>query len=130
MKVRLFDKEKDYEKVKTWAKGWKTMPLPKEYLPPYGLMVSNNGIDVCVGWIFRTDGGMCLFDGVIIDPKAPKPRRKGALPLLALCLQSLARQLGHKTAIVSTKNAHIRKIMEDTGFSANKELFVTLSKAL
>lgn len=130
MKVRIFNYEKDYAQLKEWYFGWGYEPIPPELLPKYGLIVSNQGHDVCAAFLYLTDGKVGLFEGAIMDPSAPKERRRGTLLFLHKAMQALARELGCLQAWVISKDKTLTKMSKDEGFWCFPKDFNVLTKRL
>ena len=57
MQDRNWDRDKDYDTLKTWWKQWEFGVVPKECLPPDGIMVEVDGVPVCAGGPERDLGG-------------------------------------------------------------------------
>lgn len=130
MKVRFFDFEKDYTTVAKWYRGWKYEPLDAEIMSQYALIVSNEEHDVCAAWIYRMEGGVALFEAAVIDPKAPRQRRKGTLSFLFQQLEILASQLGCKKIMIVSKDRHITKVFKDLGYECKQEDFKVLTRSI
>ena len=57
MIVRPWDRDKDYDTLVKWWSDWEFGTVPKECLPPLGIVVSEDGKDICAGglWIYGMD---------------------------------------------------------------------------
>ena len=49
MLVRPWDRDKDYDTLVKWWRAWEFGVVPKECLPPGGVMVEEDGKPVCAG---------------------------------------------------------------------------------
>ena len=49
MIARPWDRDKDYDTLVKWWTDWEFGTVPKECLPPSGIVVSEDGKDICAG---------------------------------------------------------------------------------
>ena len=95
MKVRLWDRNTDYDTVLSWWKGHgcgKGFFVPSRRLPPSGWIVEDDdGVPLCISWLyyFRHAAG-ALMGNVVTNPEADSADRNRALDLLLLRITSEA----------------------------------------
>ena len=96
MEVRLFDKQKDYKTLCEWWNDWKLPSHHKDALSETGIIISKDGIDICIGFIYSTDSYITWFEFVIMNKKATKNQREGALEKLLNSMVEKAKSMGFK----------------------------------
>ena len=120
MKVEWFNlrKEEHYDKyypiLEKWWKDWDFQPMTPNLLSQNGLMVSNEGVNICAGWVFVTDSDFA-FVGWLISNKEEKELRKGCIEYLLVELEKLAVKLGVKVTMSPAKNQFLKKKLEKLG---------------
>ena len=96
MKVRLFNKEKDYKTLCKWWDDWGSVKRGLEELPNTGIIISKNNIDMCIGFIYSTDSCITWFEHVIMNKKITKEQRNGVLEKLLDSMVEKAKSMGFK----------------------------------
>ena len=56
MQSRSWDRDKDYDTLVKWWTQWEFGIVPKECLPPDGIVVEHDGVPVCAGGLYVCDG--------------------------------------------------------------------------
>ena len=90
MQDRLWDRDQDYGTLVTWWEQWEFGVVPKECLPPDGIMVEIDGKPVCAGGLYIGVGTKFAFMEWIVTDKDAKPR--DTYKCLKLCIDSI---MGH-----------------------------------
>lgn len=81
---------KDLGNIISWYRV-RNLPSPPSWsLSKYGLMVPG----VAAGFLYRTDSGLALVEGLITNPDAPSMVRGRALELVLRNLVAVARDMG------------------------------------
>ena len=96
MEIRLFDKQKDYKTLCEWWDAWNLPTHPVEALSETGVIISKDNIDVCSGFIYRTDSYIAWLEFVTINKKTTKKQREGVLKKLGEVLIEKAKTMGFK----------------------------------
>ena len=52
MLVRIWDRDKDYDTLVKWWTQWEFGVVPKDILPPDGIMVEDDGVPICAGGLY------------------------------------------------------------------------------
>jgi hypothetical protein len=74
MKIRPWDRDKDYDTLVQWWNQWEFGVVPKECLPPDGVIVEDSDMPVCAGGLYVCDGtAFGLMEWLVTDKNA-KPR--------------------------------------------------------
>ncbi len=110
-KIRQINSD-DYQVLTEWWKDWDWQPVPEVFLSPTGLMVYND-IDICAGWIYKTDTPICWIENVISNKNA---KDRDAVTFLLQALEAKARTMGFKVAMTSVKNKSLIRKMENIGY--------------
>ena len=81
MIARPWDRDKDYDTLVKWWTDWEFGTVPKECLPPSGIVVSEDGKDICAGGLYIGEGTQFGFmEWIVTDKSAcllytsPSPR--------------------------------------------------------
>ena len=116
MQSRLWDRDKDYDTLVRWWTQWEFGAVPKECLPPDGIIVENdNGDPICGGGLYIGEGTKFAFmEWVIIEePEGDSGlRTRIAHKALNLCIDSimkLAESKGMKLVFTATKQKGLHK---------------------
>ena len=86
----------DHAVMAQWYRAHGLTAPPAEMLPPTGLIAEG----LAAGFLYRTDGALCLIDGMISNPSAPLLARARAMHrivdalLATACAAGLHRVLG------------------------------------
>mgnify|MGYP001175017853 CR=1 FL=1 len=110
MQGRPWDRDKDYATLVKWWKDWEFGVVPKECLPPDGIMIEIDGKPVCGGGLYIGVGTQFAFMEWIVTDKSAKPRI--AHKCLKLCIDSimkLAKERGIKLVYTATKEQALHK---------------------
>ena len=126
MKIKLFSfngDEFNYKKLCTWWKfwGWDKVP-PKEFFPKTGIMVENNGQDICSCFLYKTDSSWCIINWFLMNPLAKKENRKGSIDFLIKEATKLAKNLGFKAIDVMIDKKSVIGILEKNDFSLKENI--------
>ena len=110
MQGRPWDRDKDYATLVKWWNDWEFGVVPKECLPPDGIMIEIDGKPVCGGGLYIGVGTQFAFMEWIVTDKSAKPRI--VHKCLKLCIDSimkLAKERGIKLVYTATKEQALHK---------------------
>jgi hypothetical protein len=115
--------ETDYEDILVgWWKDWKWTPPLKDFLPSDGkggVMVLDNDIPVCAGFVYMTNSKVAWVDWIISNKEyKKKPQRKEALDLLITTLTNICKDTGNKYCYALIKNKSLIKTYETLGYTS------------
>ena len=96
MDVRLFDKQKDYETLCEWWDDWGLTKHHPDALSETGIIISKDGVDICVGFIYSTDSYIAWFEFITMNKKTTKQQREGALEKLFEIMVEKAKAMSFK----------------------------------
>jgi hypothetical protein len=127
--------ETDYEDILVgWWKDWKWTPPPKDFLPSDGkggVMVLDNDIPVCAGFVYMTNSKVAWVDWIISNKEyKKKPQRKEALDLLITTLTNICKDTGNKYCYALIKNKSLIKTYETLGYTSADSYTQEMIKAL
>ena len=74
MIARPWDRDKDYDTLVKWWTDWEFGTVPKECLPPSGIVVSEDGKDICAGGLYIGEGTQFGFMEWIVTDKSAEPK--------------------------------------------------------
>ena len=116
MQHRLWDLDKDYDTLVRWWTQWEFGTVPKECLPPDGIIVENdNGDPICGGGLYIGEGTKFAFmEWVIVEEPEGESglRTRIAHKALNLCIDSimkLAESKGMKLVYTATREKGLHK---------------------
>lgn len=120
MEVRYL-KEEDYDNIlKGWWKQWRWTAPSRDMLPQNGtggILVSNNGEDICAGFVYFTNSKTAWIEYIVSNPNYKnREDRKNALNMLINVLSIYVEQEGYKYIYTSLKNKHLIDRYEECGF--------------
>lgn len=117
-KVRFMESG-DYENMLPWFQWWRFPSPLKEMLPDNGLgglMVYNDDIDICGGFLYETNSDIAWIEYIVSNPEYKSKDRSYAIKYLIHSLQMLAASRGYKILFTSVKNESLIKHLEEEGF--------------
>lgn len=112
MQHRLWDKDKDYSTLVSWWEAYEFGNVPKELLPPLGVIVEDDkplaaaGLYVCTGTTFG------FMDWVVVNPTASIKQSHKALTLCLNEIMKLAEDNVIDLIYTCTKNESLWKRYE------------------
>jgi hypothetical protein len=113
--------EGDYENILCqWWKDWRWTPPSKDFLPENGtggFMVSDNGVPVCAGFMYRTNSKAVWCDWIVSNFEYKnKQGRKEAIELLINTIADLAQELDNSFVYALIKNQPLINSYKKAGF--------------
>jgi hypothetical protein len=117
--------EEDYTIVCEMMSGWGMAALHRRMLSENGIIVSKNGVDVCSGWLYQTDSKLAWIEWVVMNKKARKELRVGALDFLYETLFEQARKLGFEVIMSLAHTKSFENKLKNKNFK--KECFTYTS---
>ena len=75
MLVRPWDRDKDYDTLVKWWKQWEFGVVPKECLPPEGVVVELDGKPICASGLYVGEGTQFGFMEWVVSDKQAEPRK-------------------------------------------------------
>jgi hypothetical protein len=119
--------EEDYAIICGMMTGWKMNPLHRRMLSEYGVIISKDGHDVCSGWLYQSDSKLAWVEWVVMNKKAPKHTREGALDFLYETLFRKAKELDYEVVMCAVNHISlIERLKNKLGFVEDKEKNITL----
>lgn len=108
--------EADYTIVCDMMTGWKMNPLHRRMLSEYGVIISKDGHDVCSGWLYQSDSKLACIEWVVMNKKAPKYTREGALDFLYETLFRKAKELDYEVVMSLAHTELFENTLENKNF--------------
>lgn len=107
----------DYPEVCEWwrARQWKNIPL--SILSSIGLVVEEDGIKYCAGWLYVSNSTLTWLEWIVTNPGSPMRRRREALDLLIEDAKTKLKALGGETVYVQLKSKSLMRVYEAHGFT-------------
>jgi len=110
MLVRPWDREKDYDTLVKWWTEWEFGIVPKECLPPDGIVVEIDGTPVCAGGLYVGEGTQFGFmEWIVTDKQAEQRDVHNSLKLCIDSIMGLAKDKGIKLVYTATKEQALHK---------------------
>ena len=110
MQNRLWDRDKDYHTLVKWWGEWQFGQVPKECLPPDGVMVEVEGEPICAGGLYIGQGTQFGFmEWIVSDKHADARKVHVALKLCIDSLMQLAIDKGCRLVYTATKEQALHK---------------------
>ena len=110
MKHRPWNIEQDYNTLVQWWTDWEFGTVPKECLPPDGIMVEIDGKPICAGGLYIGVGTQFSFmEWIVADKNANKRDVHKALKMCIDAIMELAKSKGMKLVYTATKEKELHK---------------------
>ena len=110
MQYRLWNVEQDYNTLVKWWTDWKFGTVPKECLPPDGIMIEIDGNPICAGGLYIGVGTQFAFmEWIVTDQRADKKAVHKALKMCIDAIMELAKSKGMKLVYTATKEKELHK---------------------
>ena len=110
MQSRKWDRDKDYHTLVKWWTDWEFGKVPKECLPPEGVIIEDNGHPLCAGGLYVGEGTQFGFMEWIVTDKHAESRK--IHKALKICIDSImikAKSMGLKLVYTATKEQALHK---------------------
>ena len=103
MHVRKWDRNNDYDTLVSWWKAWEFGIVPKECLPPDGIIVEQDGKPLCAGGLYIGVGTEFAFmEWIVTDKNAESRKIHQALRICIDELINLGKSKGMKLIYTAT----------------------------
>ena len=110
MHIRPWNRDKDYYTLVKWCNDWEFGVVPKECLPPDGIVVEVDNTPVCAGGLYVCDGTAFGFmEWVVTDKNAPQRTVHRCLKMCIDGILKLAIDKGIKLVYTATKERALHK---------------------
>ena len=110
MRVRFWDRDQDYDTLVKWWNDWEFGVVPKECLPPDGIMVEEEGTPVCAGGLYIGEGTQFGFmEWIVTDKHADQRLVHRALKKCIDSIMQFAQDRGLKLVYTATKEQALHK---------------------
>ena len=113
MHVRKWDRNTDYDTLVSWWQAWEFGVVPKECLPPDGIVVEEDGKPLCAGGLYIGVGTEFAFmEWIVTDKNAESRKTHQALRICIDELIDLGKSKGMKLIYTATKEQALQKRYE------------------
>ena len=110
MQDRPWDRDKDYDTLASWWTDWEFGQVPKECLPPDGVMIETDGQPICAGGLYIGEGTQFGFmEWIVTDKQADARKIHSGLKLCIDRIMQLAKDKGLKLVYTATKEQALHK---------------------
>tara|TARA_E500000331_G_scaffold228192_1_gene218369 strand:+ start:1242 stop:1706 length:465 start_codon:yes stop_codon:yes gene_type:complete len=110
MQIRPWDRDKDYDTLVKWWNDWEFGQVPKECLPPAGIIVEVDGQPICAGGLYVGEGTQFGFmEWIVTDKQADSRKMHSALKMCIDSIMRLAKDKGLKLVYTATKEQALHK---------------------
>ena len=110
MEHRKWSLDQDYPILVKWWNDWEFGVVPKECLPPDGIMVEEEGTPVCAGGLYIGEGTQFGFmEWIVTDKHADQRLVHRALKKCIDSIMQFAQDRGLKLVYTATKEQALHK---------------------
>ena len=110
MQDRSWNRDQDYATLVKWWEQWEFGVVPKECLPPDGIMVEDNGTPICAGGLYIGEGTQFGFmEWIVSDKEADARKIHMGLKMCIDSIMKLAKNKGLKLVYTATKEQALHK---------------------
>jgi len=129
LNVRLL-RDKDYETIVSWWKWWKWPVLPKQSLPPTGLMVEKGDTSIVSCYIYITNSTGALLEWVVSNPEYREKDRKQAIELLLVAAEKMLKDQGVTYIFSIGRNKHLIETHKKLGWIVDNKTSTEMTKTI
>lgn len=115
MECHLLPTDVCYGMLSEWWDEHDWPAVPKEALPPFCLLVSEEG-PICAGFLYQTGTALNHFEWIVANPGARGKRLRSGIDFLIQEAKHLAKTSGAKMLFVSAKHKGLISRLEANGF--------------
>lgn len=131
LKARPFHTLTDEHIFRSLAKLRGHEPPDKlEFLPPCGLVVTNEGKPVCVGFLIKCDNSMGIFSDFMSDPRESAEVRNESVELMRAVFYGEAERSGLQFITSFTKHEKLANRLTGLGFNKVDDGFIQMGRFL
>ncbi len=123
-------RDEDYKTISTWWKQWKWPVIPKESLPPTGLMVEKNGVSIVSCYIYITNSTGALLEWVVSNPDYKDKDRKQAIELLITTAEDILKKDGISYIFSIGRNKHLNSTHKKLGWQVDTNPSYEMTKVI
>lgn len=116
MHARPFHLGSDYPEICEWWRARKFPMVPLNQLSNMGIVIEEDGVKYCAGWVYVTNSALGWFEFVVSNPESPFRKRKDALIYLVNEAQKVAKAAGIGLLFATLENKNLIKLYLDHGF--------------
>tara|TARA_B100001057_G_scaffold248235_1_gene248488 strand:- start:3171 stop:3635 length:465 start_codon:yes stop_codon:yes gene_type:complete len=110
MQSRKWDRDKDYDTLVKWWTDWQFGKVPKECLPPEGIIIEDNGNPLCAGGLYIGEGTQFGFmEWIVTDKHSDSRKIHKALKMCIDGIMAKAKSMGLKLVYTATKEQALHK---------------------
>lgn len=129
LNVRLL-RDEDYETIANWWKWWKWPVLPKESLPPTGLMVEKGNTSIVSCYIYMTNSTGALLEWVVSNPEYRENDRKQAIELLLVAAEKMLKDQGVSYIFSIGRNKQLIQTHKKLGWIIDSKTSTEMTKTI
>ena len=129
LNVRLL-RDKDYETIVSWWKWWKWPVLPKQSLPPTGLMVEKGDTSIVSCYIYITNSTGALLEWVVSNPEYREKDRKQAIELLLIAAEKMLKDQGVTYVFSIGRNKNLIDTHKKLGWIIDSKTSTEMTKTI
>jgi len=110
MQIRPWNRDTDHDTLVKWWNQHEFGVVPREVLPPDGIMVEHDGVPICAGGLYIGAGTEFAFmEWVVADKEANKRQLHTALRLCIDAIFELAKSKGMQLVFTTTSEGALQK---------------------
>lgn len=125
--IRKFIHNEDLKIINSWLRKRNLPTVPLRDLPEFGFVSCKDGKEIGMAFLRRCEGGLCIFDSMITNPKESLFTRHLSIEMLIDKIKEKASELGnHKIIAFSIDNGTIKRSKKH-GFKEQKHVVLSLA---
>lgn len=121
VELRYADLDRDYLTLSSWCQARGLAPPIRRFMPPTGLIALVEGVEVCAGFLFKSDANAAILGDIIANPKATGEMRDAALTSIIDALAAIAKSQGFGMICCSTKIPKLLERFKHHEFSVSED---------
>jgi hypothetical protein len=130
MTLELFDKDKHYDIICSWwsKHDWPIVPI--NALPKTGLIVSDDGMYTCSGFLYATDSSLCWLEWIVSNPDVEYNKRDMSMYLLINGLVEISKKNKFSHIFTSASHSGLIERYKNCGFKQTDLSMTNLIKEI
>jgi hypothetical protein len=106
----------NYELICKWWKKRNFTPPQFEHIPPTGFIVSFGPLQICAGFLCKTDSNVAVVCHLVSNPECDKDMRQSSIDFLIKFMCEKAKEENFTMVMFSTNIEKLGRRVEKTGF--------------
>ena len=123
-------RDEDYKTISQWWAKWKWPVIPKENLPPTGLIVEKGDVSIVSRYIYITNSKGALLEWIVSNPEYREEDRSKAIELLIVSAENMLKDQGITYIFSIGRNKHLIETHKKLGWLVDDKPSYEMTKVI